>query len=234
MSDKRFDNKNLKAAIDKSGMTREQIAAKVGCDTSSITKYYNGDRYPKTDIIIKLSELFNISTDYLLGVTKIETSLKTNDNTALRISCDYTGLNPSAIENLRNPAIKYPFYQFNADEKYKEIKNNLLSNKNLFYIINDLVFLYNQFTETQNELTELEEELNCINNLEDCREKARKAAGNLRTAKADLYDNEKKLSNLFEDLQGFNYDDISKSYNKVIEILKILNNKQYGIEYDEQ
>lgn len=98
MSDKRFNNKNLKNAIDKSGMTREQIAEKAGCDTSSITKYYNGDRYPKTDIIIKLAEIFNCSTDYLLGVSDVFTSLVTDDDKAMRISCDYTGLNEETIE----------------------------------------------------------------------------------------------------------------------------------------
>ena len=117
MSDKRFNNENLKKAIDKSGMTREQIAVKVGCDTSSITKYYNGDRYPKTDIIIKLAELFNISTDYLLGITKIETALKTDDNTALRISCDYTGLNEDAINQIRT-------MMSNFDIELTDIKQN--------------------------------------------------------------------------------------------------------------
>jgi len=92
MSDKRFNNKNLKAAINKSGMTREQIAEKVGCDTSSITKYYNGDRYPKTDIIIKLAELFKCSTDYLLGVSNVATVDKD-----VQFICNYTGLKEETV-----------------------------------------------------------------------------------------------------------------------------------------
>ena len=100
MSDKRFNNKNLKNAIDKSGMTREQIAENVGCDTSSITKYYNGDRYPKTDIIIKLSKLFNCSTDYLLGVSDVATSDKD-----LQYICDYVGLSEEVVNKLHSLSI---------------------------------------------------------------------------------------------------------------------------------
>lgn len=95
MSDKKFNNRNLREAIDNSRMTREQIADKVQCDTSSITKYYNGDRYPKTDVIIKLAKLFNVSTDYLLGVTDVATTDKD-----LKFVCDYTGLDETAIRNL--------------------------------------------------------------------------------------------------------------------------------------
>lgn len=136
MSDKRFNNENLKNAIDKSGMTREQIAAKVGCDTSSITKYYNGDRYPKTDIIIKLAELFNISTDYLLGVTKIETALKTDDNTALRISCDYTGLDEKILRLLNLRISEYRLML--NDEQVKRILNECSTNEEKEKILNQL------------------------------------------------------------------------------------------------
>lgn len=95
MSDKRFNNKNLKQAIDNSRMTREQIADKVQCDASSITKYYNGDRYPKTDVIIKLAKLFNVSTDYLLGITDVATTDKD-----MRFICDYTGLDEKTVKIL--------------------------------------------------------------------------------------------------------------------------------------
>lgn len=106
MSDKKFNNRNLREAIDNSRMTREQIADKVQCDTSSITKYYNGDRYPKTDVIIKLAKLFNVSTDYLLGVTDVATTDKD-----LKFVCDYTGLDEKSIN----------FFHFN--NSIKEMTN---------------------------------------------------------------------------------------------------------------
>lgn len=119
MSDKKFNNRNLREAIDKSRMTREQIADKVQCDTSSITKYYNGDRYPKTDVIIKLAKLFNVSTDYLLGVTDVATTDKD-----LRFVCDYTGLKEKTVINLN--FVKRDFNE--QDNEYKDDIYDLLNN----------------------------------------------------------------------------------------------------------
>lgn len=121
MSDKKFNNKNLKEAIDNSRMTREQIADKVQCDTSSITKYYNGDRYPKTDVIIKLAKLFNVSTDYLLGVTDVATNDKD-----LQFVCDYTGFDERTITNLHN------------------VKSVLEKEKNNNNIIENSIFINNE------------------------------------------------------------------------------------------
>lgn len=123
MSDKKFNNRNLREAIDNSRMTREQIADKVQCDTSSITKYYNGDRYPKTDVIIKLAKLFNVSTDYLLGVTDVATTDKD-----LKFVCDYTGLKEETIKLL----------SFEQNEH----KNNLSSDNAFDETLHSIIVLY--------------------------------------------------------------------------------------------
>lgn len=155
MSDKRFNNKNLKDAINKSGMTREQIAESVGCDTSSITKYYNGDRYPKTDIIIKLAELFNCSTDYLLGVSNIATADKD-----IQFICEYTGLSEQSIKSIRKLCIPdFSTIIFDEDEEdYNSEKNWLIKesqiNKrsiNAFISSNSFEYLIEQASD----LTEL-------------------------------------------------------------------------------
>lgn len=137
MNDKCFNNANLRKAIELSGMTREEIAKNVGCDTSSITKYYNGDRYPKTDIIIKLSKLFNCSTDYLLGVSSVATSDKD-----IQYICEYTGLDEKAVEKLH-----YKVYLPNdvednflsrmvyGTDKYKKIMNRIINNILFDYLI---------------------------------------------------------------------------------------------------
>ena len=132
MSDKKFNNRNLREAIDNSRMTREQIADKVQCDTSSITKYYNGDRYPKTDVIIKLAKLFNVSTDYLLGVTDVATNDKD-----LQFICDYIGLSAENVTNLN-------FVKRYFNEQDNEHK------KNMYDLLNNLVtHSYYQLTNGQ-------------------------------------------------------------------------------------
>lgn len=137
MNDKCFNNANLRKAIELSGMTREEIAKNVGCDTSSITKYYNGDRYPKTDIIIKLSKLFNCSTDYLLGVSNVATSDKD-----MQYICEYTGLDEKAVEKLHHKThlpndVEDDFLSrmVYGTDRYRKIMNRIINNILFDYLI---------------------------------------------------------------------------------------------------
>lgn len=56
-----------------SGYTQQQLADKL-CVTKSVVSYYElQERYPSPEILIKLSSIFHVSTDYLLGIEKGET-----------------------------------------------------------------------------------------------------------------------------------------------------------------
>ena len=58
--------KQLKALRKKHKMTQKQLANAIGIDNSSVCKYETGDVLPSHDILIKIAELFNVSTDYIL------------------------------------------------------------------------------------------------------------------------------------------------------------------------
>ena len=58
--------------VDRSGLTREKFAKILQCDTSTMTKKYNGDRNISVKDLLILSNEFNVSTDYLLGLSNIE------------------------------------------------------------------------------------------------------------------------------------------------------------------
>lgn len=44
------------------------LASRAGVSTSLISSYENSDRYPSLDMLIKLSDIFCCSIDYLLGL----------------------------------------------------------------------------------------------------------------------------------------------------------------------
>ena len=68
MSDKNIiDLQNFRALVDKK--TREEIAKGIGCDTSLVTKHYNGDRNITLEYAIKYAKFFDVSVDYLIGLT---------------------------------------------------------------------------------------------------------------------------------------------------------------------
>lgn len=50
-------------------LTQKQIAERVGLAISAISSYESGTRYPSYDVLIKLAQIFHVSTDYLLGMT---------------------------------------------------------------------------------------------------------------------------------------------------------------------
>ena len=51
-------------------LTQEQLAKRLWVTKSIISAYESGNKYPSLDMLIKLSQTFNVSTDYLLGVNK--------------------------------------------------------------------------------------------------------------------------------------------------------------------
>lgn len=54
-------------------LTQEQLAVKLGLTKSVISAYETGLRLPSYDVLIHIAKIFNISTDYLLGLEHRET-----------------------------------------------------------------------------------------------------------------------------------------------------------------
>lgn len=49
-------------------MTQAQLSQKLGLTKSVISAYETGLRMPSYDILIHIARIFNVSTDFLLGV----------------------------------------------------------------------------------------------------------------------------------------------------------------------
>ena len=50
--------------------SQKDISEKTGLSQSSISMYASGKRKPASDAIIKIANYFDVSTDYLLGLTE--------------------------------------------------------------------------------------------------------------------------------------------------------------------
>ena len=66
-------------------LTQKQVADRIGLAISAVSSYESGTRYPSYETLIKLSRMFHVSTDYLLGLTE-------------KRSVDVTGLEDDEIE----------------------------------------------------------------------------------------------------------------------------------------
>jgi transcriptional regulator with XRE-family HTH domain len=86
-----FD-KRLKELRKKKGITQEELARHLSLSTSTIGEYEIGGNSPKVDTLIRLSKYFNVTVDYLLGLTEDE---KTEN---VLIGVDTTGLSEDDIK----------------------------------------------------------------------------------------------------------------------------------------
>ncbi len=60
-------NKRLVSLRKEKGLSREELSIKLGVSYSTIAKYESGSREPDIEMIDKIANLFEVTTDYLLG-----------------------------------------------------------------------------------------------------------------------------------------------------------------------
>ncbi len=72
----------LTVLLDENNMSQTQLAEKVGATNVTICRYINGERIPRIDVVSKIAAVFNVSLDYLLGISDNTdpNSLSTNED----------------------------------------------------------------------------------------------------------------------------------------------------------
>ncbi len=60
---------NIRALREDSDLTQKQVARLLNCSQQVYSNYELGQRDIPTDILIKLADFYNVSTDYMLGRT---------------------------------------------------------------------------------------------------------------------------------------------------------------------
>ena len=56
----------IKALRNKSGLTQEELAIKAGVSSDYLGKIERGERGCSVDLFVRLSEIFDVTTDYLI------------------------------------------------------------------------------------------------------------------------------------------------------------------------
>ena len=79
----------LKTLRIRKNMTQAQLAQKLGLTKSVISAYETGLRLPSYDILIHIARIYNVSTDYLLGIEQKQ-------------EIDLSGLSQEEIDALMN------------------------------------------------------------------------------------------------------------------------------------
>ena len=69
----------IKQLREENNWTQSELSKKMNCAMSSIAMYEKEERKPSLEVLVKLSEIFNCSIDYLLGKTDIRNSEQHED-----------------------------------------------------------------------------------------------------------------------------------------------------------
>lgn len=80
MSENNILKIRLKTLRNNLGFTQEDVAKKVGLTKSAYGYYEQGKTVPDAYMVSKLAEIFNVTTDYILGRTDIKKSELENEN----------------------------------------------------------------------------------------------------------------------------------------------------------
>lgn len=69
----------IKMLREELNITQQELADKINGAKSTIAMYEKGDRKPSMEVLVKLSEIFNCSIDYLLGKSDIRNPEQQDD-----------------------------------------------------------------------------------------------------------------------------------------------------------
>ena len=93
----------IKELRNQKGLLQSDVAEYIGKSERIVGFYEKGERDPNTDTLIKLSELFDVSIDYILGKSDIRNSKKVNlDDIDIAFASGIKGLNKENQETLKN------------------------------------------------------------------------------------------------------------------------------------
>ncbi len=106
----------LKQLREEHGMDREQLAARLGMSYSTVAKYEAGTRFPDQQTLLKLAEIFNVSTDYLLGRSDSDELPQT---IAPYLPEGFDELSPEAKQEILN-FVEYIMHKYGKKEKRDE------------------------------------------------------------------------------------------------------------------
>ena len=108
----------IKQLREENNWTQLELSKKMNCAMSSIAMYESETRKPSMEVLLKLSEIFDCSIDYILGKSDIRNPEK-NDLDNLRI-----GLSTKDYSNITDEQLKQieDFAKFVLKDNKKEDK----------------------------------------------------------------------------------------------------------------
>lgn len=109
------------------GETQQELADAIGITRQSLSRYEIASRTINVDVLGALAEHYNVSADYLLGLSDVKSTEQD-----IKTACEITGLSEKAIENISNsPMFKPTWYK----EHLLPVCTAVLESETFYYIL---------------------------------------------------------------------------------------------------
>lgn len=158
---------------------QKELAAYLSISDNIVSYFVKGTRVPNTEQIIKIANFFNVSSDYLLGLSDAKTT-----DTDLKMIVDYTGLSEEAVICLHEKCCKkMEVISKRAKKRYDKTritqlqniyKERYIDNASELFILSEFIINKNSLLQNCNEYikhqrtkTKIEKYINTISNNND-------------------------------------------------------------------
>lgn len=110
----------LKLLREETGLSREDLAISLNITYSALSKYETNSRFPDKDTLKKISKYFNVSLDYLMGLTETRNPY---ENEHLETTSEATTRIKTLDDDLIDLMIKYGIVKDrnNVNEKHYQL-----------------------------------------------------------------------------------------------------------------
>jgi len=162
--------KNLRKLREEKHLSQKSVAASLGISQALLSHYEKGIRECGLDFLVRIAKFYNVSTDFMLGVsrnvkTQTENKIICKDNELKKDEKNFN-IYSALYKNLLTNSISYIFDNL-KDTEYKDIsilagKHLSLSVYNLYSLLNNDLNKNNPFENYNSENTYLNMILNGV------------------------------------------------------------------------
>lgn len=94
-------SKRVKQLREEAGLTQKELGLKLNSSASKVSMWERGERAPVSDDLTQLSNFFNVTTDYLLGLSDIRDPYEVETIAAHKDGEEWTEEEMAAIEQFK-------------------------------------------------------------------------------------------------------------------------------------
>ena len=114
---------NLRLLMESRNVTQQEIADYLGKKRQAVGYYCSGESAPDWETIVKLTNFFKVSANYLLGLSDYPTV-----DDKVQAVCEYTGLSVEAAERLHNDFVRIQIPDANHSNAHELMNHFIVSN----------------------------------------------------------------------------------------------------------